>query len=65
MNIGRNIILLLIILIPDTTWGQILYHFNQDISVIEGEQLLSMPWVGGLNTPQYNELDIDQDGNKY
>ncbi|MEN8251653.1 MAG: T9SS type A sorting domain-containing protein, partial [Bacteroidota bacterium] len=64
MNIGRNIILLLFILIPGITCGQVLYHFNQDISVIEGEQLLSMPWVGGLNTPQYNELDIDQDGNK-
>jgi hypothetical protein len=42
--------------------AQFQYYFDQDISVVEGNSSLEMPWVGGLNLAQYNELDINNDG---
>ena len=42
--------------------AQYQYHFNQDIPVIEEGTALEIPWVGGFNLAQYNEIDVNNDG---
>ncbi|MEM8567325.1 MAG: T9SS type A sorting domain-containing protein [Bacteroidota bacterium] len=41
--------------------GQV-YKVDQSIEVIEANTSLDFPWTGGLNSGQYNTMDIDQDG---
>ena len=42
--------------------AQFQYQFNQDVVVISENDSLAMPWAGGLNTAQYNEIDLNMDG---
>lgn len=53
-------LLLAIIGVPAT--AQFQYHFNQDVVVINDVDSLLMPWAGGLNTAQYNVIDLNLDG---
>jgi hypothetical protein len=55
-------IFLLYLAFLNSAAAQLQYHFNQDIPVIEGDNPLDMPWVGGVNLAQYNSLDINNDG---
>jgi hypothetical protein len=42
------------------------FGFNRDVSIpvyeLNGQTPLSKAWVGGLNAPQFNECDLDGDG---
>ncbi len=48
------------------TTGQNIYKYKPktDIVCIENGTALKLPWAGGMNTPQFNELDINLDGFK-
>lgn len=43
--------------------AQFQYFFKTGVPVLESADSLAFPWVGGLNMPQYNTLDLDNDGN--
>ncbi|MEY3443963.1 MAG: hypothetical protein RLZZ519_2244, partial [Bacteroidota bacterium] len=38
------------------------YVFSNDIPVTVTGQTLKMAWAGGLNAPQFSEIDLDNDG---
>ena len=58
----RGIWLLLLILSGTQANGQFRYRFMQDLPVVQGNKLSAMAWAGGLNTSQYNIIDLDNDG---
>lgn len=47
---------------PFPLFGQFTYEFDQSIPVAIGEEMLKMPWAGGLNANQYNAMDTNGDG---
>lgn len=42
--------------------GQFQFSFSDSIPIISNSTLLSMPWAGGLNYPQFSSIDYDFDG---
>ena len=40
------------------------FKFNQDIKVLNGNGILKNAWAGGLNAVQFNQIDLDGDGNE-
>ena len=55
-------LLTLILSIPVLCHAQFTYTFDQTIPVsVDGTELL-MPWAGGINSAQYNTLDLNRDG---
>lgn len=40
------------------------YKPNTSIICVENGDTLSLPWAGGMNTPQFNQLDVNLDGFK-
>ena len=48
------------LLLPAQTFFQ--FERKLDISVKEKGKTLKFPWTGGLNNPQLNEIDLNQDG---
>ena len=58
--------LLLIVLLSSCFWGhgQTSYRLSNDIPVyISGSRLINA-WAGGLNDPQFSDMDLDGDGKK-
>ena len=47
-----------------TSRAQFLYELDQSIPVKTGDTELTMPWTGGLNSTQYNTIDLNGDGNE-
>lgn len=45
-----------------TLQAQQFFNQGNSVPVISNGVLLTMPWVGGLNTPQFSEIDINLDG---
>jgi len=41
---------------------QNLFHFNDAIPVTRYGNTLKMPWAGGIDYPQFSEIDLNQDG---
>ncbi|MBX2957755.1 MAG: T9SS type A sorting domain-containing protein [Cyclobacteriaceae bacterium] len=50
------------ILITHFSLAQFTYTFHQQVPVIIDQDTLQMPWAGGLNTAQFNTIDLDGDG---
>ncbi len=49
--------------LTQTTFAQFNYVIDQSIPVIlQDNELLSMPWAGGLNATQFNTIDLNGDG---
>lgn len=38
------------------------FERNVDVSVVENGQTLALPWVGGLNSVRFSEIDLNLDG---
>lgn len=38
------------------------FERNADVSVVENGQALALPWVGGLNSVRFSEIDLNLDG---
>ncbi len=59
MNINRKYIpFIFFALISTPLWTQERF----DIGVKAGNEELSMPWTGGYNAPQFNNIDLNRDG---
>ena len=43
-------------------YGQVIFETLHNIKVLDGAQEVEMPWIGGLNSCQYNKADLDGDG---
>jgi len=41
--------------------AQFTYQLDQSIPVSKGDREMAFPWAGGLNTPQFNTLDLNGD----
>lgn len=51
------------VLLPLTLQAQFAYEYDQSIPVRDANnELLPMPWAGGLNAAHYNTMDLNQDG---
>lgn len=60
----RNLLVYLSISLPLQAWSQFTYVSDQSVPVeVDGRQL-ALPWAGGLNSTQFNTMDLDQDGDK-
>ncbi|MEM7108634.1 MAG: T9SS type A sorting domain-containing protein [Bacteroidota bacterium] len=57
----KKLLPLLLLIACHTLNGQV-YRIDQSIEVIENDTPLDFPWTGGLNSGQYNTMDVDQDG---
>src|SRR5688572_6957849 len=57
----KQIIILSLLLLPSLLFAQFTYTLDQSVPVTNGEGSLSMPWAGGLNSIQYNTIDLDHD----
>jgi len=64
MRLAWHLFILFLAFWSRGTHAQTFYHFNQQIPVTERDTLLAMPWAGGLNTGQYNPIDLDNDGTR-
>ncbi len=42
--------------------AQFQYRLESAVPVTNGTQILKLPWSGGLNSAQYNVMDVDSDG---
>jgi len=42
--------------------AQLIYDFETNIAVSANNAALQNPWVGGFNSPQYNTMDLNGDG---
>jgi hypothetical protein len=42
--------------------SQVTYSLDQSIAVMANGKSVSMPWAGGLNSPQMNTMDLNGDG---
>lgn len=40
------------------------FQREQNISVVQNSHTLKMPWVGGMNSVRFSEIDLDLDGQK-
>jgi hypothetical protein len=53
----------ILFLVPLISVGQFSYLRDQSIAVEKNSgELLDFPWVGGLNSPQFNTIDLNADG---
>ena len=44
---------------PGTQFG---FAFGSVAKIVQGTDTLALPWVGGLNTPQFSSIDLNADG---
>ncbi|MFK8038288.1 MAG: T9SS type A sorting domain-containing protein [Crocinitomicaceae bacterium] len=49
-------------LFPIISFSQFAFELNNDIDVIVNNIQLKYPWVGGLDAPQYSNIDLNFDG---
>lgn len=54
--------LFVLLFIPVASLAQFTYKVDQSPPVQIGQKTLSLPWSGGLNSPQVNKIDFDGDG---
>jgi len=54
--------LLILIFTPLVSTAQVVFEQKQNIVVTLGDEVFQMPWIGGLNSSQYNKADLDGDG---
>src|SRR5262245_11507847 len=57
-------IFLLCALLPVFANAQLVFRLNDTSPVTQYGNSLSMPWTGGINFPQWSEVDINNDGLK-
>lgn len=57
-----EIIIYTFLLLPITSFSQFGFVFNDSILVKKGTDTLNMAWSGGLNHPQFSNIDFDFDG---
>lgn len=60
--IKRKLCILIILSLSLNLLGQLGFEFNSDIPVIRGNDTLNNAWMGGLNHPQFSQIDINDDG---
>jgi len=58
----RKLGFFLLIFLPVLGWSQFQFDFNDSIPVVKLGNTLENPWAGGLNYPQFTDLDYDFDG---
>ncbi len=50
------------LLIGQTAHAQLVFEQRFDVPVTENNRQLAYPWLGGLNNPQFSNIDLDNDG---
>ncbi|MFY0654279.1 MAG: T9SS type A sorting domain-containing protein [Cyclobacteriaceae bacterium] len=58
--VGCLVVILSLYIIPVS--GQHTFNYSSDIKVIENDETLSLAFSGGLNSGQYNTIDLNLDG---
>ncbi|NOX46076.1 MAG: T9SS type A sorting domain-containing protein [Chlorobi bacterium] len=64
-----NLLMLVLLVVSQTVHGQLLFknHQNSKSPVVvkdETKKTFAFPWAGGMNSCQFNEIDLDLDGTK-
>ncbi len=57
----RRLFIIFILCCTSPAFSQFVYDIDQSITVIDGDTL-SMPWGGGLNSPQFSKMNLDHTG---
>lgn len=58
----RIVVAILLFALPLHLFSQNAFVRDLDIEVTEGFRQFADPWFGGLNCPQFNTIDLDNDG---
>ena len=58
----RIFLFALFILVSNHTFAQLFFNRYDSVQVIEENGTLDFPWAGGLNHPQFSNIDFDLDG---
>lgn len=64
LNEVKKLILLGALLLPFYSFTQLHFVRYDSIAVTENEILLANPWAGGLNSPQFSQIDLNNDMKK-
>lgn len=57
----RSVLLFIILILPISLYGQFEFRFRTDIPITANGQSLSKPWEGGLNSAQFQTIDLNND----
>lgn len=58
----RVIVIIILFVLPQILFSQNAFVRDLSIPVSDGNLMLEDPWFGGLNCPQFNTIDLDNDG---
>ncbi len=58
----RIIFCLAFLFLQFSSYGQLYFNRFDSVQVTEENGVLSFPWAGGLNHPQFSNMDFDSDG---
>lgn len=58
----KNKLILFLLLISTPSWAQIAFQYEKGIDVQADGKVLSRPFEGGLNAPQFQTMDLNGDG---
>lgn len=58
----RVVVAILFFLVPQSLLSQNAFVRDQSVPITVGNAQLADPWFGGLNCPQFNTIDLDNDG---
>lgn len=62
MKILSSLLLLTFLFLSHISFGQFVFNRFDNVRVQEDNKELLYPWAGGLNNPQFNEADLNNDG---
>src|SRR5688572_13778934 len=54
--------LLFLLFLPLFSFGQQAFYFNDNVAVSKYGNILKSPWSGGINYPEWSEIDLNMDG---
>lgn len=58
----KALMALMLATVPFCSWGQLVFQKKLAIPVTENGRTLTNAWMGGINTPQFNTIDLNNDG---
>lgn len=56
-----RVLTILFLISPSVVFSQVVFDQKFDIPLTEDEETMENPWIGGLNSSQYNKVDLNGD----
>ncbi|ERM84841.1 hypothetical protein P872_22535 [Rhodonellum psychrophilum GCM71 = DSM 17998] len=58
----KHFLVLIFLILPTFAFSQTAFELDQQVKVTVAEKSLLMPFAGGINASQFQEMDVDNDG---